>query len=86
MQLRAATACKSVQGGALRKSLKTGEKPTAKDNLQTRAKGGKFGLTLVRDQEVGGSNPLAPTSLFSIIYTLSSAEKVVGGSPGKLLT
>jgi len=32
---------------------------------------------LVRDQEVGGSNPLAPTTLFLITYILSPSEKVV---------
>ncbi len=30
----------------------------------------------VRDQEVGGSNPLAPTILFSTAYKLNSSEKV----------
>jgi hypothetical protein len=33
---------------------------------------------MVRDQEVGGSNPLAPTILFSIAYTLGASQKVVG--------
>jgi hypothetical protein len=32
----------------------------------------------VRDQEAGGSNPLAPTILFSTAYTLGLSEKVVG--------
>jgi hypothetical protein len=35
-------------------------------------------VILVRDQEVGGSNPLAPTTLCSTAYTLSPPEKVVG--------
>jgi len=38
----------------------------------------RFFDLLVRDQEVGGSNPLAPTILFSTAYTLSPSEKVVG--------
>jgi hypothetical protein len=46
-------------------------------NVQTPAKACKMGLPKVRDQEVGGSNPLAPTNLFSITYTLSPSEKVV---------
>jgi hypothetical protein len=41
-----------------------------------------FFIFLVRDQEVGGSNPLAPTTLFSTIYTLSLSEKVVGANNG----
>jgi hypothetical protein len=46
-------------------------------NLQTPAKACKMALPKVRDQEVTGSNPVAPTILFSITYTLSPSEKVV---------
>ena len=46
------------------------------EDLQLGTKPYKIGLPKVRDQEVGGSNPLAPTILFSIIYTLSPSEKV----------
>ena len=45
--------------------------------FQRRAIACKMGLPKVRDQEVGGSNPLAPTILFSTAYTLSPSEKVV---------
>jgi len=34
------------------------------ENQHTGAKRGKNGSSLVRDQEAGGSNPLAPTNLF----------------------
>ena len=40
-------------------------------------------LHQVRDQEVSGSNPLAPTILFSTAYTLSPSEKVVGSKRGR---
>ena len=45
------------------------------EDLQLPAKGCKGGCSLVRDQEVGGSNPLAPTNLFSITYILSPPKK-----------
>jgi hypothetical protein len=48
------------------------------EDLQLGTKPCKTGLPKVRDQEVGGSNPLAPTTLFSITYTLSPSKKVVG--------
>ena len=37
---------------------------------------------LIRDQEVTGSNPVAPTISFSITYTLSPSEKVVVANRG----
>jgi len=41
-----------------------------------------FRIFLVRDQEVGGSNPLAPTTLFSARYILRPSEKVVVANKG----
>ena len=48
------------------------------EDLQLGTKPCKTGLPKVRDQEVGGSNPLAPTTVFSMAYILSPFEKVVG--------
>ena len=60
------------------KSLRKRGKLEPIENRQLPANLYKMGLPKVRDQEVGGSNPLAPTTVFSMAYILSPFEKVVG--------
>jgi hypothetical protein len=54
-------------------------------NLQRPAKAFKEGLPKVRDQEIGGSNPLAPTISFwkSWLTEVVNAFMLMGGRPFK---
>ena len=75
MQRKAATRCKPAQGGTSWKPLKKRRKPECTEDLQIPAKGCKSGCPLVRDQEVEGSNPSAPTKFLIDLQTLTHCNQ-----------
>jgi hypothetical protein len=85
---RATTVAKrghGVTNRGTRISWKKGAISYCVDRLQTGAKSGKSGSPKVRDQEAGGSNPLAPTNFSpQAVLCLSTAFSDYGYLPRRL--